>query len=122
MTMKRVVLRRLKLTEAQVTKQCIDFLIAEGWRCIRLNSGLFQRPGGKVRVRIGEPGMPDYVCFLGDQYFFLEFKGANGRLRENQAKWIRQAVADRLNVTICAGLDELRDRLAGRITHDENFS
>jgi len=113
MAMKRVVLKRLKLTEAQVTKQCIDFLLAERWYCIRLNSGLLQRPGSTARLRVGEKGLPDYICTRGNEYFFLEFKASGGRLRTAQRDWIARAKADSLNVLVCSGLDELQEWLLG---------
>ena len=108
----------INLTEAQVTEQCIDYLRAEGWRCIRLNSGLFQRPNGKHRVRIGEPGMPDWICVPGGRVhghlrpaaFFLELKRSKGgQLSDAQSRWIYDATEDGLLVCVCRGLDELRE-------------
>lgn len=87
----------MKLSEAQVTKQIIDFLRAEGWRCIRLQSGLFQRPMSGVRIRIGEPGMPDWLvmkqrCPL--YAAFLEIKGTGKTSRPDQVAWRTAAQKD----------------------------
>jgi hypothetical protein len=101
----------VKLSESHVTKQCTDYLEAERWKCIRLQSGLFQRPKGKTRIRVGEPGLPDFICVRGAEFFFLEFKGAGGRLRPAQKEWI--AMADERGFPVCVvdGLDTLREWL-----------
>lgn len=52
--------RREDLPENQVTKQCVDWLNAKGWNVVRQQSGLFTRPGGQARIRIGEPGTTDW--------------------------------------------------------------
>ena len=109
------------LTEAQVTKQCVDFLEAERWKCVRLQSGLFQRPGGKSRVKVGEEGIPDYVCFRQDNFFFLEFKRKGGRVRPSQKKWIAEAEAEYITVVIINGLDILRAWLSQRGWYIERY-
>jgi hypothetical protein len=92
----------LALREADVTRQILDYLHAHGWRCLRMQSGLFQRPnGGKARVRIGEAGLPDYIVMRGNpavrtcpQMFFLELKRPGGKPSAAQMEWRRQAEAD----------------------------
>lgn len=48
-----------RLTEADVTTQVRDFLRAKGWRPLRMHSGLL--PGARYPIRVGEPGMADYL-------------------------------------------------------------
>ncbi len=64
---------KLRLSEADVTRQVCDFLEAEGWRGVRMNvGGMSYRAitkktgwaGGDVvdrYVAFGEPGMPDWL-------------------------------------------------------------
>jgi hypothetical protein len=52
----------MKLTEADVTKQCKDWLEARGWRGVRMNRGLMKRAGGATSF--GEPGQPDWLFLL----------------------------------------------------------
>lgn len=67
----RLTAPRVKLVENDVEKACIDLLRLRGYYVVRLQSGLLKTPDGRW-VRIGEPGLPDYVCLKHD--FFLETK------------------------------------------------
>lgn len=109
----------IDLTEAQVTEQCLDYLIAEGWRCVRQHSQVLRQLHTEQRVQVGEPGIPDWIIMptrrVHDKWggyadtFFLEFKRTKGgRLRESQKIWIPLARADGLLVCVCRGLDELK--------------
>lgn len=65
--------KRPKLTEADVTKQCIPWLRVQGWVCERVQSGLMVTKDGR-RMRVGSPGALDWNCFKGPKYFKLEIK------------------------------------------------
>lgn len=83
---------RLKLTERDVTKQCIDLLRLEGWYCIRLESELVTGPSGKPK-RLGETGQPDWLIIRSVsplpwlEGFFLEFKAPGRKPRPSQRAW-----------------------------------
>lgn len=64
---------RPKLKEADVTKQCIEYLRSQRWVCERVQSGLMMTKDGR-RMRVGSPGALDWNCFKGPKYFKLEIK------------------------------------------------
>ena len=45
--------------EAIVSAQVKDYMLARGWRAVRMQSGLYQGPA--TTFRSGEPGMPDWL-------------------------------------------------------------
>lgn len=73
----------LKLSEADITTQCVDWMKSQGYRAIRMNRGFLKRPGGGVTF--GEPGMADWL-FLSKRLYdpgihraiWIEFK-ADGK-------------------------------------------
>jgi hypothetical protein len=65
---------------------CLDLLAYRGWYSILLQSGLFKTPDGRW-IRIGTPGLPDYVCLHQTHPgFFLETKRPKGKLSPAQEK------------------------------------
>ncbi len=85
------------LTEKQVTEQVIGWLKANGWLCVRLQSGLVDLPG-KRKMRVGTPGLPDWACFNHDRYFFLELKSPGKVPSIPQEYWM--AAARRQGITV----------------------
>lgn len=89
------------LREADVVKQCGDFLKYRGWHEINMPSGLLERPGKKnksngreegQRLRVGEPGCSDkvYMRPIDEGYcalFFCEYKRPGETLRPQQEEW-----------------------------------
>lgn len=75
---------KLLLSEADVQRQCIDWLEIHGWRCIRTGYGAIHRNGRAVE-HYGEEGMPDYLAiFYTDiqhaaQVVWIEFKRPGGK-------------------------------------------
>ena len=96
------------LTEAQVTAQVIGWLRTHGWRCERVQSGLFGERGKKVRV--GIPGINDWNCFKGSRYFKLELKAPNKKLSALQVEYFNQAKRDKLNIMWCDSLESFLAR------------
>lgn len=78
---------KLKLTEAQVTQACIQWLRLKGYTCIRLQSGLVNLPGDR-KMRVGTPGLPDWVVVNGRNCFFLELKATGKQPNTNQDLWM----------------------------------
>jgi hypothetical protein len=69
-----------KLSENDVERTCLDLLAYRGWYVVRLQSGLFKTVDGRF-VRVGAPGLPDYVCLHAERpAFFLETKRQKGAL------------------------------------------
>lgn len=108
---------KLALRESDVARQIVDLLHSESWMVIRLQSGLFQRPGSKSRIRAGEPGLPDYVCFKGQSSgfhlwtytFFLETKSVTGKLRPEQVAWHKSAEERGITVCVASDIDEFKN-------------
>jgi len=69
-----------QLSEDNVEKACRDLLAYRGWYVVRLHSGLVKTPDNRF-MRIGSPGLPDYVCVHQiHPAFFLETKSQRGKL------------------------------------------
>lgn len=50
-----------RLTEAHIQQTFREFLEADGWRSIRTEHALERTKEGKIRRKVGEVGMPDYL-------------------------------------------------------------
>jgi hypothetical protein len=84
---------RLKLSENDIERQIVDWLCANRWIVTRQQSGLFQRPGGKGRVRIGEVGLADWRAErpthgLYVELFYFEVKAPGKLPSRDQANWL----------------------------------
>ena len=119
---------KIRLTEADVTAQCIDWLRAERWTCKRQHVGKFvplshlshfeeQRP---TVITIGEAGDPDWLVMRPAGWpvrqradvFYLELKRPGGRLRAGQKLKHNALRDDGFLVCVAHGLDELRGWMA----------
>lgn len=75
---------RIKVAENDVERACLDFLRWRRYRPVRLHSGLLKTPDGRW-IRVGEPGLPDYIVAHGKvPCFFLEVKRPGGHLSAEQ--------------------------------------
>jgi hypothetical protein len=81
----RLTAPKVKLVENDVEKACLDLLRLRGYYPVRLQSGLLKTPDGRW-VRVGEPGLPDYIIVKHD--FFLEVKAPGGKLSPAQVEKI----------------------------------
>ena len=129
----RVKDNKIVLTEAQITRQCIDYLRAEGWTCRRQHVGVFvpasmvwglvgqsrewvKRALGKNTISIGTKGDPDHLiyrpllhygpgwCLL----FVLELKTEAGAVSKDQKAEHERLQAAGIPVCVCRGLDDLK--------------
>lgn len=106
---------KLRLSEADVTKQCIDWLQAHGWTAIRRHVGTFTAGSGRL-VKLGEKGDPDWLIYCpwedpGYGYarlFHLELKAKGGRLRKEQRIRHSQLRFDGQLVCVADSLDGLQ--------------
>ncbi len=81
---------KLKLSEADVTKQCIPWLKIQGWTCIRLQSGLVDLPGNR-KMRVGVKGLPDWIAVKGKIAVFVELKAPGKVPSIDQEIWMEMA-------------------------------
>jgi hypothetical protein len=79
---------KLKLSENDVRRACLDLLRVHHWWPIRQHVGLFKTRGDNF-IRIGEAGDPDYVV-IRPPSFFLELKRPGGQLSDEQVVRINQ--------------------------------
>lgn len=90
------VVRTKRSLEAVLTKQVIGFLRLHQWQCVRTNSGLLTRPNSAARIRIGAPGMADWLCIRRDrvgmlfQVFWLELKSRGNAPSDKQYKFLAE--------------------------------
>ncbi len=94
------------LTEKQVTEQVIGWLKANGWLCVRLQSGLVDLPGNR-KMRVGTPGLPDWICCNHDRYFFLEVKSPIKVPSPIQNEWMNSARRQGITAIWANGLGSL---------------
>lgn len=92
-----------KALERDVTQRVKDFLVARGWRPIRMQRTVM--PGS---FQTGEPGMSDYlfVQYLDDGAclcFWVEFKQQGRALRPEQSTWIER---ERKRGAVCEVVDD----------------
>ena len=129
----RVKDNKIVLTEAQITRQCIDYLRAEGWTCLRQHVGTFvpvsmvwglisqsrewvKKALQKNVIAIGTKGDPDHLiyrpllhygpgwCLL----FVLELKSEAGVVSKDQKAEHERLRAAGIPVCVCRGLDDLK--------------
>lgn len=84
------------MTEADVQKQIMEFLMAHDFTVIRLNAGR-----GRYNQRLAGPGTPDLLVI--DRYgliSFIEVKGPTGKLRDVQVDWIDRHRKRGVNVVV----------------------
>jgi hypothetical protein len=108
--------RAIVLTEMHVTEAVIGWLKSKQWLCFRLQSGLVDLPGGR-KMRVGTPGLPDWICCKRDKYFFLELKRPGRFLTDDQHIWFNHAHGNHIPCMWADGLGTFLDRF-----HNEPWS
>lgn len=105
---------RIKLTENDIEKQCLDYLRARGYYPVRLQSGVFPAPdklcdacrAAARWITVGEPGIPDYAILKDD--FFLEVKAPGKQPSPQQIRKAFELVAGyRIRVATVDSLEHL---------------
>lgn len=101
---------RVEWKERDVTAQIIRYLRVRGWRCQRQHSGLARFPGGGAPVRIGEPGIADWLCLRPlcegvAEVFYLELKAPGGKLSQAQQDWLRRRTVERFEAIAAHSLE-----------------
>jgi hypothetical protein len=101
---------RLRLSENDVRKACLDLLRLHQWWPIRQHVGLFKTADQRW-IRIGETGDPDYVVIKAPS-FFLELKRPGGELSHEQIAKIHQLKQFYgLETVVVESVEELMDWL-----------
>jgi hypothetical protein len=104
---------KLKLTENDVERACLDVLAYRGYKVVRHQVGRFKTVDGRW-ITIGETGMPDYICLHATRpAFLLEVKRPGAVLSSEQLVKIRQLeIGYGLAVALVDGVEALADWLA----------
>lgn len=100
---------RVKLSENDVERACLDLLRFKGFDPRRLHVGLFH-PYKKFHqvIEMGEAGIPDYVI----PRFYVEVKRPGGTLSDVQRRRIFELKqAWNLETAVVESIDELADWL-----------
>jgi hypothetical protein len=104
---------KIKLSENDVRRACLDVLRLRQWWPIRQHVGSFQTRDQRW-VHIGETGDPDYAV-IKPPSFFLELKRPGGALRDAQRARIFQLwKAYGLETVVVDSVEELIDWLDQR--------
>jgi len=102
------------LSEREVTRQVIDFCKSERWLCIRLQSGTVRGVTQGTYMRLGQPGLPDWIIVRELEYCFVELKAPGKPLRPAQKQWFEFAAREGYPAIVADGLGsflrQYRDR------------
>ena len=79
----------MKITEQQIVKSILDYLVMKKVFHYRQNSGAFQTPSGGF-YRMGVVGMPDIVVVKDGKYIGIEVKVPGKKQNPNQVEFQRQ--------------------------------
>ncbi len=71
------------MTEAQISREIVDFLRMVGWAVYDTGQGYRREPGG-TRITAG---LADLVCIGHGRALFVEVKSQRGRLRDSQREF-----------------------------------
>lgn len=104
-------LRRLRLTEAQLTDVICDAARLYGWRVSHFRPAQTAR-GWRTPVQ-GDPGFPDLCLARDGVVVFAELKVGRGRLRPAQELW-RDALGEQWRLWTDRDLDEVMQFLRTR--------
>jgi len=111
--------QKIKLSENDVERACLEVLRWRHFYPLRLQSGLFihadkaviealERAGVPYRCStVGEVGIPDYVIPL----FFVEVKRPGGKLRETQQLKITELAARHYETAVVESVENLTEWL-----------
>jgi len=101
---------KLKLTEAQNTKTCIEYLRSQGYVCERVQSGLMMTKDGR-RMRVGSTGALDWNVFKGPKYFKLEMKATGKKPSIDQDLYMALAAERGIPCLWADSLDMLQAKM-----------
>ncbi len=115
--MKDTTLVKIKLSEKQVTDQCIAFLRAKGFTCFRMQSGTVRGLTGGTYMKLNPKGTPDWIAVCSSfragytKTLFLEMKKSNGgKLSADQVAWHADAARKNLAVMVVSDFDAFREQ------------
>ncbi len=100
----------MKLSEQQTTFQVKGWLQSNGWMPIRLPSGVVQGVTRGTFITLNKKGTPDWVCFRGRDYFFLEMKATGKKLKPDQEIWFSIAKINDMPAIWADGIDMFLDK------------
>ena len=99
----------LPLKEADVVRQCTDYLRYRGWWVQRNPVGLYKAMSGGM-AEFGPPGIPDYTAIHAlYPAFFLEFKAPKKKLRTTQVIMFRH-IQEQFGLTVVK-IDNLEEMI-----------
>jgi hypothetical protein len=104
---------KLKLTENDVERACLDVLAYRGYKVVRHQVGRFKTVDGRW-ITIGEAGFPDYIALHATRpAFLLEVKRPGAVLSSEQLVKIQQLeIGYRLAVAVVDSVEALADWLS----------
>ena len=103
-------LQEAKLSEAQIQRQILDWLAAEGIFSIRFNTGAVKM--GQRFVRFGTAGCADILaCPQGRPPVWIEVKSATGRQRLEQRSFQNAVELAGHTYTIVRSLEDVQEVL-----------
>lgn len=97
-----------KTAEADVQRDALTVLIANGWMPVRFNSGAVRMPGGRFvrfyripQMDDASDGFPDVAAWKGERYLLIEVKDETGKLRPSQVRFAELARQHGVTVNVC---------------------
>ena len=107
---------KIALTEAQIQRQCVEYLRAEGWIVRPAPREGYKAARGAHRVPAGEPDLIAVKRMSRSAYWmvrFIEVKSAKGKLSEEQKAWMDKRGEE---MFVVRSLEDLKRTLAMRLS------
>jgi len=104
----------VRLTEREVTNDCITWLRSMGWTCRRQHVGTFAPVSGGAPITVGTPGECDWVCrkpaTATTAYLFeLELKATGKKPRKDQHEYMAKRIHQGFLATWADSLEMLKE-------------
>lgn len=101
---------RMKLTEADVTKQCRGWLTARGWTGFRLQAGMVRGLRNGAFIRLSKANVQDWIFVRGREFFLLEMKATGKKPSKEQTAWARECDQKGLPNLWADSLESMQER------------
>jgi hypothetical protein len=107
--------KELGLTERHIQETVTAFLVADGWRALRMEHAIERNSEGGFKRRVGEVGMPDYLYLRynrwtlgGAEHMWIEYKAPGRSADPRQLEWHYTEQKGGALVLIVNDIDEFR--------------
>jgi Holliday junction resolvase len=98
---------KIKHSERDVQRACIDLLRIKGWACYRINNGAVYNAKSGAWVYHGTPGVCDLIAFKQGKALYIECKSSTGKPTADQLKFLALADGSKAQAVVIKDISEL---------------